>query len=154
VEIVLSGVADYAGNSVSWPITWSFAVADYGASSTSVRVSGVVLNTTYAAFQAKSNELANIRQDLATLLSVSLDRITNVQAVGALGGNVTAVSFIIGPGSTKTAVAAAQDLAKQLIKASPGLTGSLSTAVTCKVMSNLDIFFLLTFNIVCRSARV
>ncbi len=130
---MLIGIADYAGNTVPWPITWSFPVADYGASSTSVRLSGLLLNTTYAAFQAKSDELAKIRQDLATFLSVSLDRITNVQAAGALGGNATVVSFVIGPGSSKTAVAAAQALAKECAKAIPGLSGSLSSTMTSKV---------------------
>ena len=135
--MVASGVADHAGNAVPWPVTWSFTVADYGASSASVRVSGLVLNTTYASFQAKSGELANIRQDLATFLSIPIERITNVQAVGALGGNATAVSFVIaapGAGDSKTAVTAAQDVAKECAKSKPTFSGSLSTAITSKVM--------------------
>ncbi len=134
---MLSGVADYVGNTVSWPIMWSFAVADYGANSASVRVSGLLLNTTHAAFQAKSGELAKISQDLATFLSIPADRITNVQAAAALGGNATAVSFTINTpasGDTKTALAAAQNIAKECAKANPSFTGSLSTTVTSKVV--------------------
>ncbi len=140
MEIVVSGIADYAGNFVSWPVTWSFAVADYGASSASARVTGLLLNTSYAAFQAKNDELASVHQAIAALLSVPLGRIINVQAVAALGGNATAVSFVITPpaaGDTKTAVAAAQDLAKHCIKANPGLSGALSTTMTSKVVSCL-----------------
>ncbi len=134
---MLSGVADHVGNAVMWPITWSFTVADYGANAASVRISGLVLDTTYAAFQAKSDELAKIRQDLATFLSIPLARITNVQAIGALGGNVTAVSFVItapGAGDSKTAVAAAQALAKECIKTNPAFSGSLSTTLSTQVM--------------------
>ncbi len=133
----MDGVEDQAGNAVPWPITWSFAVADYGASSASVRLSGLLLNTTYVAFQAKSGELAKIQQDIATFLSIPLARITNVQAAAALGGNLTAVSFVInapGAGDTKTAVAAAQALAKEWAKTSPVLSGSLTSAVTSKVV--------------------
>jgi hypothetical protein len=138
VEIMLSGIGDYAGNVVSWPVTWSFAVADYGANSASVRASGLLLDTTYAAFQAKSGELAKIQQDLATFLSVPVARITNVQAVSALGGNITAVSFVIkapASGDTKTAVAAAQEVAVECAKADPSFSGSLSTAKSSKVLS-------------------
>ncbi len=137
VEIVVSNVADLAGNRLSWPVIWSFPVADYGASTASVRVSGLVLGTTYAAFQAKTGELAKIQQDLATLMGVPLARITSVAAYSALDGNVTAVSFVIaapGAGDTKTAVTAAQVLARRLAQAAPGLTGSLATAVTSKVI--------------------
>ncbi len=137
VEIVVSSVADLAGNMVSWPVIWSFPVADYGANAASVRVSGLVLATTYAAFQAKTGELAKIQQDLATLLSVPLARITSTTAYSGLDGNVTAVSFVIaapGAGDTKTAVTAAQDLAQKLAQATPGLAGSLATAVTSKVV--------------------
>ncbi len=156
---MLSGVSDPVGNVVSWPVTWSFAVADYGADSASVRVSGLVLATTYAAFQAKSGELATISQDLATFLSIPVDRITNVQAASALGGNVTAVSFVIkapASGDTKTAVAAAQDLAKECAKANPGFSGSLSTAKSSKVKwKQLHPQTRLQFLIVhCRFARV
>jgi hypothetical protein len=139
---MLSGIADYAGNIVSWPVSWSFTVADYGASSASVRVSGLLLDTTYAAFQAKSGELDKIQQDLATFLSIPLVRITNVQAAAALGGNITAVSFVIAApasGDTKTAVAAAQDVAKECAKADPGFSGSLSTAKSSKVFGLLHI---------------
>lgn len=129
----MANVADYAGNALPWPVSWGFLVADYGASAASVRVSGVVLDTTYAAFQAKTGELAKIQQDLATLLGISLGRISNVQAYGALGGNVTALAFVISADSSKTAVAAAQELAQQLAKATPGLGGSLASAVTSKV---------------------
>ncbi len=138
VEIVLDGVADQAGNAVLWPITWSFAVADYGASSASVRVSGLLLDTTFAAFQAKSGELASIRQDLATFLSIPVERITNVQAVSASGGNITAVSFVIaapGAGDATTSVAAARALAKECAKTTPAFSGSLSTVVSSKVVN-------------------
>ena len=137
MEISLDGIEDHAGNAVSWPITWSFAVADYGASSASVRVSGLLLNTTYAAFQVKSGELAKLQQDLATFLFIPVARITNVQAAAALGGNLTAVSFVIDApavGDPKTAVAAAQDLAKEWAKTSPALSGSLASAITSKVV--------------------
>ena len=140
VEIMVSGIADYAGNFVPWPVTWSFAVADYGASSTSARVSGLLLNTSYAAFQAKNDEVASIRQAIAQLLSIPLDRIINVQAVGALGGNATSVSFVVtapAESNTKTALAAAQDLAKQCTKSNPGLSGALSTPMTSKVPINM-----------------
>ncbi len=137
MEIVLSDVADLASTYVAWPIMWSFAIADYGANLASVRVSGLLLNTTYAAFQAKSGELAKIQQDIATFLSIPLARITNVQAAAALGGNLTAVSFVIDApafGDPKTAVAAAQDLAKEWAKPSPVLSGSLASAITSKVV--------------------
>ncbi len=133
---MLIGIADYAGNAVSWPITWNFAVADYGANLASVRLSGLLLNTSFTAFQAKSGELTNVRQAIAAFISIPIERVTNVQAVGALGGNITAVSFVIsapGSGDTKTAVAAAQALAKECAKAVPGLSGSLSSTMTSKV---------------------
>jgi hypothetical protein len=136
VEIVLDGVADEAGNVVPWPIAWSFPVADYGADSASVRVSGLLLGTASAAFQALSGELANIRQDLATFLSIPAARITKVQAVGAHGGNATALSFIIeapAAGDTKTAVSAAHALIKECAKADPDLSGSLNSALSSKV---------------------
>ncbi len=111
-------------------------MADYGADAASVRVSGVVLATTYADFQAKTGEAAKIQQDLATLMIVPLARITSVTIYRALDGNVTALSFAItapGAGDTQTALAAAQVLAQKLAQATPGLTGSLATATTSKV---------------------
>ncbi len=108
-------------------------MADYGAAAASVHVSGLVLDTTFAAFQAKSGELSKIQQDLASALSIPLNRISNLQAFGALGGNMTAVQFVIGASASKTAVAAAHELARKLASASPGLSGSLGSAVTSKV---------------------
>ncbi len=136
MEIVVGGIADDAGNTVPWPISWSFVVADYGASLASVHLSGLLFNTTYEAFLAKSNEIAHLRQDLSSYLSIPVERIGNVQAVGALGGNITAVSLVItapGAGDTKTAMAAAQDLAKECVKAHPQFSGSLSSAMSSKV---------------------
>ncbi len=133
---MVSNVADLAGNVLSWPVIWSFPVADYGANAASVRVSGVVLATTYADFQAKTGEAAKIQQDLATLMIVPLARITSVTTYRALDGNMTAMSFAItapSAGDTKTAVTAAQVLAQKLAQATPGLTGSLATAATSKV---------------------
>jgi hypothetical protein len=134
VEMIVLNVADQAGNAVPYPVTWSFPVADYGAAAASVHVSGLVLDTTFAAFQAKSGELVKIQQDLASALSIPLDRISNLQAFGALGGNMTALQFVIGAGTSKTAVAAAHELAQKLTNASPGLSGSLGSAVTSKVL--------------------
>ena len=149
VEIVVSNVADLAGNMLSWPVIWSFTVADYGASEASVRVSGLVLSTAYAAFQGKIGELGKNQQDLAILLGVPLARIININAYSALGGNVTALSFVIaapGGGDTKTAVAAAQVLAQKLAQATPGLTGSLAAAITSKVACFVSVSSALCLN--------
>lgn len=158
MEIVLGGVADVAGNVVPWPISWSFVVADYGADSASARVSGLLLDTAFAAFQEKDGEVTNVRQAIASFLSIAQDRITNVQAVSALGGNATAVSFTIaapGVGDTKTAVDAAQAFAKECAKANPGFSGSLSTAMSSKVIdTSASTLANIIFEFLCRFARV
>ncbi len=136
VEMVLDGVADAAGNVVPWPITWSFSVADYGASSTFVHVSGLLLETPYATFQAKIDELLNVRQDIATFLSIPVERITKIKSASGLGGNITALSFVIAApaaSDSKTSAAAAQELAVECIKADPGFSGSLAVVITSKV---------------------
>ena len=134
VEIVVSNVADLAGNMLSWPVIWSFAVADYGANEASVRVSGLVLSTPFANFDF--DDLNLHASSIANIVGVPLARITNINAYSALDGDVTALSFVIaapGGGDTKTAVTAAQVLAQKLAQAAPGLTGSLAAAITSKV---------------------
>ncbi len=133
---MLTDVADAAGNMVPWPISWSFAVADYGANATTVRISGLLLNTTYQAFQAKSGETDSIRQDLAAFLSIPIERIIDVHVSAAAGINAVAVTFVIAPpgaDDSKTSVSAAQEIIKECAKGNHALTGSLSTVMTSKV---------------------
>ena len=98
---MLTGVKDLAGNTISWPVAWTFAVADYGAASASVAVSGLVFSSDVSANSAA------VISELETFLSAS-GRISGLVATAS--GGKSSASFVITSG-TPSAVTKARDLA-------------------------------------------
>ncbi len=144
---MVTDVTDEAGN-VALPVTWSFQYGDFGASDASVHVSGLVLDTIYEAFIAKSGEIARVIAEVASFLGVAASRIVSMQAFSALGGNATALSFtVLAPtnagGDTKTAVVLAQTLAVETVKDSHSFEGALATLIKSKVARVIQILVLM-----------
>ena len=81
----LTGVADFVGNAISSPLTWSFVMQDFRIQNTSVQVSGLLLSIPY------SNNIAtqlavNITSAFSQLLSISSSRIQNLAFAPSLDG--------------------------------------------------------------------
>ncbi len=125
LTIAVNGVKDTAGNIIAWPVMWTFTVADFGASSATVYVSGLLLSTTYASFQ--SSQIAALKAELNALLNLA-DRIDQVIASEAADGS-TALHFTITSGTPSATV-----LGKQLatVVASVG-----SAPLTSTILSKL-----------------
>jgi hypothetical protein len=133
------GVADKAGNKAQGSISWSFTVADFGASAASVHVTGLLLNASSSSVNTAA--LTAIKTDLATLLGVADTRLTNLQISNTwIGGvSMTSLELTIAASSSKTATSLAQQLAETVENLAPGsnalssYSSALKTAVTTQV---------------------
>ncbi len=135
----MRGVADKAGNKAQGSISWSFTVADFGASAASVHVTGLLLNASSSSVNTAA--LTAIKTDLATLLGVADTRLTNLQISNTwIGGvSMTSLELTIAASSSKTATSLAQQLAETVENLAPGsnalssYSSALKTAVTTQV---------------------
>jgi hypothetical protein len=133
------GVADKAGNKAQGSISWSFTVADFGASAASVHVTGLLLNV--SASSLNNAALTAIKADLATLLGVADTRFTNLEISDAWIGGVamSALEFTITASASKTATSLAQQLAEtvQILAAGSNALSSYSSALKIAVSSQV-----------------
>jgi hypothetical protein len=123
VTAVLSNVSDIYGNYIMSPVTWSFAVADFGTTNASAYVVGARLSTSYATFLTKQGEASAIQTQLAAYFGVAANRITSVSAFKTMDA-LTAFTFIIKPSSTSSDTKTATWLANKFAKDVALLTSS------------------------------
>ena len=123
----LSGVTDLAGNKLAWPVTWSFTVADFGASDTTACISGLHMMTEFAQYDA-----TNVSQDTALFLKVSSSRIAPVEAFASSSDTSTFIKLCIKPptggADTETATSLAAKLALAVASNEPDLMAYSSYA--------------------------
>jgi hypothetical protein len=159
-EVSVRGVADKAGNKAQGTISWSFTVADFGASAASVHVTGLLLNV--SASSLNNAVLTAIKAELATLLGVADTRFTNLEISDAWIGGVamSALEFTISTSASKTATSLAQQLAETVQNLAAGsnalssYSSALKTAVSSQVyqLKGLIVSFTIIVNLVCRCA--
>ncbi len=135
----MRGVADKAGNKAQGTTTWSFSVADFGASAASVHVTGLLLNV--SASSLNNAALTAIKADLATLLGVADTRFTNLEISNIWIGGVamSVLEFTITASASKTATSLAQQLAEtvQILAAGSNALSSYSSALKTAVSSQV-----------------
>jgi hypothetical protein len=133
------GVADKAGNTAQGTTTWSFTVADFGASAASVHVTALLLNVSSSSLNNAA--LTAVKADLAMLLVVADTRLTNLEISDAWIGGVamSALEFTITASASKTATSLAQQLAEiaQNFAAGSNALSSYSSALKIAVSSQV-----------------
>ncbi len=114
-------------------------MADFGASSASVHVTGLLLNVSSSSLNNAA--LTAIKTDLATLLGVADTRFTNLEISDAWidGVAMSALEFTITAAASKTATSLAQQLAEtvQILAAGSNALSSYSSALKTAVSSQV-----------------